>query len=212
MILLIGANGSMGKRYQAILRYLGKDFRAVDKETRGSLLSSAAIRCSSAIIATPTQTHEEVISTLIPSRIPILCEKPVTKNLKALDEILSTVKKNKTPFQMVAQYKMLVQPDRIGRTRYNYFRHGNDGLVWDCMQIIALARGEVTLQEESPVWSCMINGQALKIQDMDAAYIAFIQNWLNNPNGDLGWIRTAHEKTKAENDALFSKSIAEDLQ
>lgn len=212
MILLIGANGSMGKRYQAILRYLGKEFRAVDKETKGNLLSSAAVRCSSAIIATPTNTHEEIIGTLTASRIPILCEKPVTKNLKALGEILATVKKNKTPFQMVAQYKMLLQPSRIGRTRYDYFRHGNDGLVWDCMQIIAFARGEVSLHEESPVWSCMINGQALRIQDMDAAYIAFIQNWLNNPHGDLGWIKAAHEKTKAENDAAFSKSITEDSQ
>jgi len=92
MILLIGAGGSMGRRYSAILKYLNKSFLPVDKETSLNELGKKAVKCAGAIVATPTDTHEDVIKQLIPTRIPILCEKPVTKNPEKLKEILKQVK------------------------------------------------------------------------------------------------------------------------
>ncbi len=62
------------------------------------------------------------------------------------------------------------------------------------MQVIGLARSEVVLKESSPIWSCMVNGKALKLSDMDAAYIMYIQSWLKAPKQDLGYLQSVHEK------------------
>lgn len=194
MILLVGAKGSMGKRYQSILRFLGKDFIGVDKETDDRKRAKLMGECDGVIIATPTESHENLIAEMAPFKKPILCEKPVTKDLGGLIAVTKRLETEGTPFRMMFQYSMLVNPNRIGKTLYNYFRHGQDGIMWDCLQVIGLARGECVLKEDSPVWACMINGQRLSIADMDSAYIAYVQKWFTTPHQDLGAIRGLHER------------------
>lgn len=184
----------MGLRYQAILRYLGKEFVGVDRETNEKKRLEIAKTCDGIIIASPTETHEIVIQDLLEAKKPILCEKPVSKDIDALGRIIERVEKERVPFRMMYQYSILTNPSRIGKTFYDYFRHGSDGLMWDCLQIIGLARGECVLKENSPLWSCMINGKRLSLADMDAAYIAYIQKWLQYPAQDLGVIRAVHER------------------
>lgn len=193
--LIIGAKGSMGLRYQAILRYLERDFKCVDIETPKDEIREIASRSSGVILATPTDTHVDFIQDLIPFRKPILCEKPVTKDVTQLRELMAKIRESGTPFSMMYQYEVLAPHVHKGVSRYNYFRHGNDGLVWDCLQIIGLARGDIILKEESPIWSCMINGRALNISHMDAAYIAFVQRWFRQPSESLQKITHIHEKT-----------------
>jgi hypothetical protein len=190
-ILIVGANGNMGKRYGAILTYLGKQWSGVDAEHNRHFVLASARASEGVIIATPTATHAQVIRDVLPAGKPILCEKPVTKNVVELKEILGEAK---TPFRMVYQYQLMVSGSRIGRSHYDYFRHGNDGLVWDCLQIIGLSRGKPDLGEASPVWRCMINGKALNLAHMDAAYIAYVQAWLKYPKQDPGEIIAIHEK------------------
>lgn len=196
-IVLIGSEGSMGKRYQAIFRYLGIKFQSFDAHHGLRLVTQAVSKAEGVVIASPTATHAQYIRALAPLRKPILCEKPVMKDLAELRECLAQLRDAGTPFRMMLQYSMLVQPNRIGRSFYNYFRHGSDGLIWDCLQVIALARGPCALKEESPVWSCMINGQRLNIAHMDAAYIAYIQKWLRDPSQDLEGIYAIHERVRA---------------
>jgi hypothetical protein len=201
MILVIGAKGSMGQRYQSILRYLGKEMALVDAEHNRHYIKQVATACKGIIIASPTDTHAEYIRHLMDLRIPILCEKPVVKSVDELKALLAELKAARTPFRMMYQYQILAQTDRLGRTHYNYFRHGNDGLAWDCIQILGLARGECHLAEDSPVWRCMINGKALSSAHMDAAYIAYVQKWLQYPNQNPDEILQAHERASqaAEN-------------
>jgi hypothetical protein len=194
-ILIVGAHGSMGKRYQAILKYLNREYHCVDKENSAQDIQFMAARSSGIIIATPTDTHVKFVREFLPFRKPILCEKPVTKDIGELRHLRDEIKESGTPFRMMYQYEILGDTLRNGASRYNYFRHGSDGLVWDCLQIIGLARSEVKLEETSPVWSCMINGRALQFSHMDAAYIAYIQRWLHRPDDSLLKIVHAHEKT-----------------
>jgi hypothetical protein len=195
MILIVGGRGSMGRRYQAILKYLGKSFVAVDQETTSNEMKTYALRSDGVILATPTDLHVSQIRELLPLKKPILCEKPITKNLEELRTLFGEIEKSHTPFRMMFQYSVLSAPNRIGKTRYDYFRTGNDGLIWDCMQIIGLARGEVELKNESPVWSCILNGKTLNFTSMDAAYVAYVQRWFLNPEQDLKNLLTLHEKT-----------------
>lgn len=194
-ILIIGSEGSMGKRYQSILGYLKVDRACVDKEAEPVLVKQMARYADGIIIASPTDTHLDYIRMLAPFKKPILCEKPVHKNVPALKDVLKELRSEQCPFRMMYQYKVLASPLRIGASFYNYFKHGQDGLIWDCMQIIGLARGKVELYEDSPVWSCKLNGQRLNSAHMDAAYIHYLKNWLNDPDQDHGEILAVHERT-----------------
>lgn len=195
-VLIIGSEGSMGKRYQSILRFLGKSFMCVDLHNKNTDYEYMHRRASGFIVATPTGTHHSIIKSLAPNRKPILCEKPVTKSPAEFTDMKVALMENKTPFRMMMQYEMLVGKSRIGPTFYDYFRHGNDGLIWDCMQIIALARGKVELRENSPIWMCKINGQMLSLSHMDAAYIGYVQKWFNDPSQDLGYLTAIHQKVQ----------------
>lgn len=181
MIALIGSQGSMGKRYQAILDYLGVSFLCFDKSIQSDeeKMLEAASKCDRFIIATPTETHTRFLRALLPLRKPVLCEKPITKDEGEIQELHDWCAENGFSYNMVMQYKELGlsnEPDRV--SVYNYFRHGNDGLTWDCIQIIGFARGPVVLGSDSPVWICSINGRHLTIRDMDQAYVDHIKRWL----------------------------------
>lgn len=195
MIAIVGANGSMGKRYQAILKFLGKPFIALDVENRLVQVREIVEKCEGVIIATPTNTHYTIVSALCDLRKPMLCEKPIVKNLKDLDSLFDRVKSYKAPFKMMCQYKLLTDKSRIGPSSYNYFKTGNDGLAWDCMQVIGLARSGVSVANDSPIWSCKINGKLLDIKHMDAAYIGFVQDWFLEPKDDFGFLRDMHART-----------------
>ena len=180
MIALIGSEGSMGKRYQAILRHLQFPFLVYDTcfMSLDNILAQAK-RCDRIIIATPTDTHVRYLRELLPSGKPILCEKPITKNLDEIEALHEWCNENGYTYNMVMQYKEYGLNLSSGRlSEYNYFRHGNDGLVWDCMQIIALARGPIILGEDSPEWRCVLNGRKLSIEFMDKAYVYMIAKWM----------------------------------
>lgn len=195
-ILIIGSEGSMGKRYQAVLRYLGHGMIRADKDASEKQVGDAARKAAGIIICTPTDTHSNVIKAVLGAKKPILCEKPVCKDLDQLHQLMSQVDASNVPFRMVMQYEHLLNKNRIGRSFYDYFRTGNDGIFWDCLQIIAFARGELTLRNVSPIWSCMINGQSLKLSDMDAAYIAEVQRWMLRPKQETGEIYRIHDKVE----------------
>jgi hypothetical protein len=194
-VLVVGAHGSMGVRYQAICKYLNRDFFRMEKTWSDISVDEIPEKVSGIIIATPTDTHLSLIRKFLPYKKPILCEKPITTDVGALHSIMEELKASTTPFRMMFQYDLLTEANKIGPTRYNYFKHGSDGLVWDCLQIIALGRSDIKLGEDSPVWSCMINGKALSLSHMDAAYIAYVQRWFRNPSDSLAKLVHAHEKT-----------------
>lgn len=194
MILVIGSEGSMGARYRAILSYLGKKYRCLDINNKDQF-DKMARDADSVIIASPTDTHVDYIRRLLPYKKPILCEKPICKDIPELEHLFQEIKQSGTPFRMMFQYSLMSEANRVGKTHYNYFKHGSDGLVWDCIQIIGLSRGPLELAQTSPIWTCVLNGKALRLSDMDAAYIAYVQYWFNHPSQNLDTLLAMHEKT-----------------
>lgn len=203
--LIIGSLGSMGTRYRAIMRYLDVNFASADVHNTEEQILADAKLADQIVVCTPTENHFQWLKKIIPMGKPILCEKPITKNLKELEVILSLANKFKTPFNMTFQYSELVSPFLNGDSYYNYFRSGKDGLIWDCLQIIALAKGEAEISNSSPLWKCMINGQKLNLGDMDAAYLNFFRKWLSGSiNQSPDMLMGIHEKTeRLNNDRKF---------
>jgi hypothetical protein len=154
----------------------------------------------SVIITTPTVLHTVHIEQFLPLGIPILCEKPITTSLRVLDRFMPKIEGAKV--DMVNQYRFLRgRFDEVadGVTLYDYFNHGRDGLAWDCISVVALAKGHVALGERSPSWQCVINGERMSLSDMDQAYIDMISHWVNGQlvGHDSTYIRDAHAKVHA---------------
>lgn len=194
-VLIVGAQGNMGKRYQAIFNYLRVNTFLADIKTPHSHLKRMAENANAILVATPTQTHCRLVKSLVPFQKPILCEKPLSTDISEAIKTLRYIERKKANFSMVLQYAMFDDPDTEGETYYNYFKHGGDGLVWDCFQIIGLARTRVHIYEDSPIWKCQLNGNQLNLQYMDRAYVEFIEQWLKTPGMSTEFIETLHHKT-----------------
>ncbi len=182
----------MGDRYRKIVENLGHRVGGEDVDT---FLGFSRANADAIIVATPTSTHAQVLYDLRDCGRPILCEKPITKDVDYLDDLIWSFKKAGTRLSMVNQYAELDDPASEGMTAYNCTRHGDDGLFWDCISLIRLARGPIELREDSDVWQCTLNGRQLCLDDVRAAYATMIDRWLKDPTKtDYGDLLEAHRK------------------
>jgi hypothetical protein len=181
----------MGRRYQAILKYLGEPFGRLDV-LPGFKVNSLE-KYDRFIVATPTSTHLDWVNSLDLYKKPILCEKPLSTHLDEVEEIL----KVESPLSMTMQYRYFDREFFQGESGYDFYNHGKDGLAWDCFQIIALARGEVSVREESPIWKCRLNGEWLDLAKMDHAYVWAVKNFLEGQYLDREHLHAWHSKVKA---------------
>jgi hypothetical protein len=185
-VTLLGAQGNMGKRYQSILKRLGVGYVAADIGCNMAKLIAPLEHGDKIIIATPTDTHPAVIYDVCyykqkEPQIDVLCEKPITKDLDTLNDLYDACRKCFVNLYSVNQYQYIPEashPNAKGDSYYDYFNSGRDGVKWDCFQVYALAHGKVTVSNESPIWSCAINGMELTHADMDFAYISMIKDFL----------------------------------
>jgi len=214
MTLIIGAEGSMGTRYKAILNSLNKEWRGLDEKNYTPIEYQSELLGISErfILCTSTDTHYPWLKRLIPKQKPILCEKPVTKDLEELREILRQVVFYDTPFHMVMQYKEISFSKREEPTSYNYFRTGNDGLYWDCMQIIGLAKDRWHVAKTSPIWRCTINGDELDFKSMDHAYVKMITKWYEGKlEQNLTEILEMHERVESTYKYINQGLVSDEL-
>jgi hypothetical protein len=189
---IFGIRGNMARRYIACLRYLGHE---IDGHDKGDAFTLGKLKdASGVIICSPSDEHLTHIKQAIPSQLPILCEKPITRNFDELQTFEKNQHLNLSQLQMVNQYSFLEAGSRGGLTEYDYFKSGADGLLWDCINIVGLARGKVRLANNSPVWDCAINGKQLSLADMDVAYLKMISSWVKNPVSNWSYTEMAHRK------------------
>ena len=192
MITVLGAKGGIGRRHCAILRYLGHKYNAVDIDTPFNEANWCIKNSTHVIIATPTDIHTMNINAIkeLNKDIRILCEKPISID----PSFLNTMEDTDLTIEM--QYMELTEPNDFGYSSYNYFNHGRDGIVWDCFQVIALAKSEVKIFEDSPIWSCTLNGRTLSLSDMDMAYVKYTDKWLKGYKSDLLQLKDWHNKVE----------------
>ena len=198
-IAIVGGAGNMGRRYELILKYLGVNPHIIDVGKEPVVKNFDGV-----IIATPTETHVKLVEDWASKNIPILCEKPISTCVDAVKELC---KSRKLKLRMINQYEKFEQ-ERIAESKiikvmgtpgpqmatfYDYFKTGNDGLAWDCINIIGLANGSVHVQDSSVVWRCVINGKILTLDMIDHAYIWNIKDWLDKKDNNKKYIRHAHD-------------------
>lgn len=207
-ICIIGAAGNMGKRYSAICDSEDIPYISVDREDS---LPRPADGISHYIIATPTSTHGKVLidlTNLNPGYLKVLVEKPfaIMDNLKTGLAPIEHARSHGHTVYMVNQYAYYshgLTEEAEGPTHYDYYNSGKDGAAWDCIQLIHLAKSNVEyLQNENPIWDCMINGMKLNRELIDLCYVKMIKDFATDGTtyGRLwGWkdIKAAHRKVIA---------------
>lgn len=191
-VIVMGALGNMGRRYQAILRHLGHIPLIIDINEETKSLKTLVDRWIDdisktrfAIIATPTLAHTESLETLLSHSnkgMHILCEKPLATDPAIVKHMFDMAENHGSSLYCVNQYAFL-QESRFffmsrGVSTYNYFNHGKDGLHWDCFQLHALASDQLVLGDTSPTWRCSINSVPISIAGMDQAYVDMLRNFL----------------------------------
>jgi len=180
-VLVFGHLGNMGKRYGRILTDLKADWVGIDN--RQPILDKIRVcregfkAITHVIIATPTETHQQLIrdcDELFELPVKILCEKPISFDMY--------IHNSPNLLYMVNNYQYLTATKTRGLTSYAYYYSGPHGIIWDCIQLIAMAHGELELSLQSTQWSAMINGHELNRSTIDASYAAMIQDFIGEGN------------------------------
>lgn len=208
-IFIFGNQGNMGKRYTAILKYLGHEPYGMDAGDHYQSHQKKLFRIIDGyIIATPSHTHLSFLEYLVDCQKPVLCEKPIVNDskLEKLNIFLGSAKRSGMQLSMVSQYDYCIPKfETLGDTSYNFYKSGNDGLAWDCINIIWHAKGRISLSDQSPIWSCKINGRDLDLSRMDFAYIDMIKDWIHKPyEPQYERILNSHKKVLEYLDGKFT--------
>ena len=180
MICIIGVKGNMGRRYSSICNSLKIKYTGIDINDP---LPINVAKYTHYIVSTPTHSHEKILHYLCAVNslpLKILCEKPIVS--KDVRPVLQFAEERKHEIYMVNQYAYYSHLFSIsdGETSYDYYNSGGDGLFWDCIQLIYLARGNVQLSNENPIWSASVNGHKLDRDVIDLCYMKMITDFYQN--------------------------------
>ena len=172
-VLIVGSEGNMGQRYVAICRERDIPYLCYDLNTKIHPHGYDKI-----IIATPTHTHLDMLRRYCMQNVDILIEKPICKTPRGLEELKSIFRVSRRIY-MVNQYAYHSNLNYDKElTFYDYFKTGEDGLSFDCIQLLALAEGRVRLFNKSPKWKCTVNGIEYDLSRMDDYYIKMIEDFV----------------------------------
>ena len=179
-ILIIGGNGSIGKRYQAIMRHENILFEVVDDQN-GVDLSRYSF--DKALIASPTATHKDYCMQLVSMKKEFLCEKPLAQTQEEAQFVATAAKNVGVQAAIVCNWKVLVE--RLVRNIYppykivyDYYNTGNEDLKWNMAQLIYLDSW-VRIYTDSPRWNVQINGQDIKYRQLEHSYVLMIKDWVS---------------------------------
>lgn len=202
-VFIFGIEGNMGRRYKSILEWLGIPVRGIDKNDSLSRIDFIK-NPTHYIIATPTNTHQQIIEELDeylknkPS-VRILCEKPVIKTMDIAQDFkpIRSLISSGHYFYMVNNYCYYPgMGTGRGKTSYDYYNSGGDGLIWDCIQLVHLASSDISLSNRSPYWQTFINGTCLIKDYIDDTYVSMLADFLDDTMGLLWGYKDIELATK----------------
>jgi len=185
----------MGKRYRTVLARLGQKCLLADVEYERSLDTTYVDRV---IITTPTQTHYRLVKFFATKGIPILCEKPVCTSV---DEILQLQKDVHVDFRVVCNWSYVLDERLLPEKNEIVYRNmtsGNDGLAWDCIQLIYLSDDYKCDLGVGVPWDITINGVAITPKMIEDSYTKMMADWLTHPERLWGMQDAVRQTVKAE--------------
>ena len=186
-VLVIGSKGSMGKRYCAILKYLGVEYVGVDIGPNSKMDYT---QFTHAIIATPTEVHRDNLQwfyTYKNGPKSILCEKPLMKSVRDIETAIDWEALHGGKTNMVCNWKYALPDRKDLEVRYSNYNTGKDGTGWDCIQLIYLV-DKLKISTDTPFFKCdyhfphdtidsLVVGK-VTLGDIENSYITMLRHWL----------------------------------
>jgi hypothetical protein len=186
-MLLVGANGAIGTRYRHVLNYLDIPFVSFDANYVKNPLKHETVIThrrleefteQPALICTPTHLHFKHVKKMVDMGYSdFLVEKPVFSEAHEYTEALGWAG---VSIHSVMNYKLLDSPGAIGPTRYMNFHAGKERPEWNLFQIVALARSEIEINLECPVWTCYLNGKKITLEQINQSYLEQVKKYLHD--------------------------------
>lgn len=193
-LLLIGSEGSIARRYRAILKHLKVDFEEYDNPEHKffSVPQSFYQRFTHALIATPTHTHMQWVDELPP--IWKLIEKPASKNLEEIEE-----RKLNHGCYVVNNYQFLPCSNTKKKISYNFYNTGKDGLIWDVCQLVYLAyknKVELEVKRESFWWNLKWGQHQVAYHEIERSYYHMLKAFCSGDTSNLWDLKDAAKMTE----------------
>ena len=179
-LILIGSNGSIARRYCAVLDALRISFDSFDDPTYEPFTQSFD-GYTHAIIASPTNTHISWIDQLTPKFI--LCEKPVSKNPEAI-----AARRGNHGLYVVNNYQFLPCANVKKKIAYDFYNTGRDGLIWDVCQLVYLAwknKVELEVKRRSFWWDCKWGQHQVVYHEIEKSYYHMLKAFLSGDTSNL---------------------------
>lgn len=192
MTLLIGGNGSIGRRYQAILRYLNKPVLVWDQED----VALPEQPFARAIVCSPTSTHYEYCKLLIAAKKPFLCEKPLSKFVNECEDLVRRARRDQVIGRVVNNYEYVLRDVPRGNMFFDYYNTGKDGVFWDCCQLIYMDPN-VEIRTTSPRWHLNRGGRWIRYKELENSYIQMIKHFVNGKYDYMWSLQDGVDMTKA---------------
>jgi hypothetical protein len=170
--------------------------------------------CEKAIVCTPTSDHLATLVKMQGYEGDILCEKPlVMGNEIDIGFFFATMRALKLNVRMVCNWAFTA-PNFIDKPEsriieYDNYNTGKDGMAWDCIQLIYIAKGFPILKTKSPFLDCKIDGERVDEADIAYSYVAMIEAWLKDPTNlwSLEDAKKATEKVMAYEAMVASRPL-----
>lgn len=197
MITVIGGQGSMGKRYCAILRWLQCNYQSQD--LKGGCSLADARRSEAWIIASPTDSHFGWCKKAIEHGIPFLCEKPLSKSIDECAELIDLADEHDAEGYVVNNYHYAIRNLKKSsepKLQYDYYNHGKDHYLWDCCQLLNI-NGEVKLNFDSPTWEFLVDGCKVPYNTIERSYIEMVDDFVEGESENLWDLNEALDMTIA---------------
>lgn len=206
-ICIIGNSGNMGSRYQKKIESIvsTQPIHITGYEIDDFNNKKPLPIANKFLVCTPTNSHYEVLKFVMDqSRAPILCEKPISKNINEVMELCDIAQNKKIRLNMVNNWSLVTIPP-LERNRnciyYSCSNTGKDGLPYDLIQLLHLAHDwnfYFTNKAPEGAFNVHIN-QDLDItrEIIELSYNRMLQFWIEDRwkyMWDVNDIRLAHKK------------------
>jgi hypothetical protein len=184
-VIVLGANGSIGRRYCAILKYLKIPFDVYDSQE----FWKPTDNFSHVIVATPTDTHGEYVKRLAESGHWSLIEKPLTKDRQELEE-LKKHQDSERIFSVCNLRYTCLNFQKPVTIEYDFYNTGKDGTVWDCIQLFYMDK-QAKIRTNSPFLKFRINHVSITHRMVEESYIKMLQDFLSYKTKNLWSMKDA---------------------
>ena len=190
-VLLVGADGRIGRRYKAILKMLKVDVISFD-DPEAHPREVESLVFDKAIIAAPTDLHYAYSMQMARMDKQFLVEKPLSKSLDEcmmLGHIFGGYVVNNY------DYVCKLFTNSAPTIEYDYYNTGDDGMEWDCCQLLYLDP-DATIKTESPLWKLRINGSRVHYDQLEDSYVWMVRDFLAENVKNLWTLRDGRKMSE----------------